>query len=325
MGHLESLQARSKKKAPQRNGRQRQRAGVNENGHPPRNGRAVKNGAASPESQVRADDPVSRRRSGPLTARSADKYELYQAAVQNADLEIEFMDRVYRSRFERRPQSLREDFCGTALVASAWVRSHASRTAVGLDLDPRVLGWGLRRNVLPLGTRAKRVRLLARDVRKPGRETFDAINAFNFSYWIFKTREELRAYFRTVHRSLKREGIFFLDAYGGWEAQEPLLEPRRVHGGFVYVWDQDKFDPITHRVVNHIHFEFKDGSKLEKAFSYDWRYWTLPELQELLSEAGFSDVEVHWDVSRDANRDSYRRKTRADNQPGWLAYLVAVR
>jgi len=32
---------------------------------------------------------------------------------------------------------------------------------------------------------------------------------------------------------------------------------------------------------------------LDRAFSYYWRMWTLPELQELLQEAGFVKVTVY--------------------------------
>jgi hypothetical protein len=149
------------------------------------------------------------------------------------------------------------------------------------------------------------------------------LGAFNFSYWIFKTREEMRRYFERCRRGLAKGGLFFLDAYGGWEAHEPMFEQRKIPGGFTYVWDQDEIDPITHRVLNHIHFEFRDGSKLERAFTYDWRFWTLPELTELLREAGFRDVRVYWDTSDDEDHEIYLPRKKAENQPGWLAYIVA--
>jgi hypothetical protein len=104
-----------------------------------------------------------------------------------------------------------------------------------------------------------------------------------------------------------------------------MVEPRNIRGGFTYIWDQSEFDPITHRVKNHIHFHFRDGSRLERAFTYDWRYWTLPELRELLLEAGYREVRVYWDTSEDDEYESYRARGRAQNRPGWLAYLVARR
>lgn len=258
------------------------------------------------------------------TAKTADRHELYQLSVQAPDNEVDFMRRTYRSLFGDNPVSMREDFCGTALLCGAWVKSSKDRVATGVDICGDTLAWGREHNITPLGAAADRVTLLQEDVRnrRPGK--FDVINALNFSYWIFRTREEMRRYFAAVRKSLAPRGAFFIDAYGGWESQEPMLESRPIAAGFTYVWDQDAFDPIGHEIVNHIHFEFKDGTKLERAFTYEWRYWTLPELQELLREAGFDDVRVYWDTSPDDEEEKYRPRTRAENQPGWLAYLVAT-
>ena len=104
---------------------------------------------------------------------------------------------------------------------------------------------------------------------------------------------------------------------------ELVADDTKIKGGFTYVWDQNTFDAITHDVTNFIHFEFQDGTKLKRAFRYDWRFWTMPELREVLEEAGFSKVHVYWDTSEDDEQDAYRLRTRAPNQPGWLAYLVA--
>ena len=260
-----------------------------------------------------------------LTAKNADKQALYQASVQDAASEVEFLDKIFKKRRDRRARSLREDFCGTALVCAEWLKSREERTATGVDLDSSVLKWGVKHNLKSLGEPGDRISLLNQDVRETTTEKFDLINAFNFSYWVFKSRSEMCDYFRAVRASLVDDGVFFLDAYGGWESVEPMLESRKIDGGFTYVWDQHRIDPITHDITNYIHFEFRDGSKLEKAFRYDWRFWSLPELKELLIEAGFSSVAVYWDVSEDEDRQRYVPKKRAHNQPGWLAYLVAER
>jgi SAM-dependent methyltransferase len=258
-----------------------------------------------------------------FTAKTADKHDLYQRSVQDADTEVAFIERVYKQLVGRAPKSLREDFCGTALLTATWVKRGSERRGIGIDLDPSVLAWGREHNIAPLGEAAERVKLYKQDVRAKVPEKVDVVGAFNFSYWIFFTRDEMREYFAHVRRGLGKEGIFILDAYGGWESQEPMLEERPIRGGFTYVWDQDSFDPITHRIKNYIHFHFKDGSKLERAFTYDWRYWTLPELTELLHEAGYSDVRVYWDTSDDDVYEAYKPRKKAENQPGWLAYLTA--
>jgi SAM-dependent methyltransferase len=257
------------------------------------------------------------------TAKTSDRHVLYQKSVQDAAAEIKFIERVFRGR-GRPPLSLREDFCGTALVCARWVESHPERAATGVDLDRDTLDWGIEHNLAPLGDAKKRVKLIQRDVRDRIKQTFDATLALNFSYWVFKTRETMREYFANVLRSLSPDGAFILDAYGGWEAQEPMLEPRKIQGGFTYVWDQDGFCPISHDILNHIHFEFKDGTKIERAFSYDWRFWSLPEIQELLREAGFEQVEVWWDDTADEDEADYRPRKHVSNQPGWIAYIVAT-
>jgi len=92
------------------------------------------------------------------------------------------------------------------------------------------------------------------------------------------------------------DGMLLLDAYGGSDAFREI-EEKREEKGFTYVWDQHFFNPLTGHVINHIHFRFRDGTRLERAFTYEWRLWTLPELTELLREAGFRDVTVYWEGS----------------------------
>jgi len=264
------------------------------------------------------------RRRKVLTARRADRHDLYQKAVQDPEHDLDLVERVFRRETGRRPLALREDFCGTALACATWVRGHEDRTATGVDLDRSVLAWGRKHNIAPLGDDAKRITLLRQDVRARVLGRFDVTLAFNFSYFIFRTREDLGGYFRNVRRSLARDGILFLDMYGGPEAQEEREEKRRV-GGFTYVWDQDYVNPIDMTVVNYIHFRFQDGTAKNRAFRYEWRLWSCPELQELLEEAGFSWVDFYFE-DEDANgklTGTYRRRTVAEADPAWLAYVVA--
>ncbi len=234
-----------------------------------------------------------------------------------------FLARIFEKLSGRRAESLREDFCGTALLCAEWVKGRG-RTAVGVDLDPAVLAWGAEHNLAPLGRRGSAVRLLRQDVRATRSGRFDLVVALNFSYFVFRTREELGKYFTGVRRSLARGGLFVLDAYGGYQSWRILSERRRLRG-FTYVWEQSLVDPIDHSVVNHIHFEFPDGSQLRRAFSYHWRLWTLPEIRELLAEVGFSRSAVYWE-DRDADGvgiDRYRARVHVAQQPAWVAYIAA--
>lgn len=259
-----------------------------------------------------------------LTAKNADRHDLYQRSVQNSEFEVQLVDRLFRAHAGRAPLSLREDFCGTGLLCATWVKSKAGRTAIGLDIDRSVLAWGQRRNVAPLGADRERVSLRAQDVMVPTKERPDVVVAFNYSYQTFQDRATLRRYFAAVHRSLPKDGLFVLDMIGGWESQQTLVEKRRL-GGFTYVWEQADYDPVTAHFLCYIHFHFPGGSKMRRAFTYDWRLWQLVELRELLAEAGFVDVDVLWEGDGDDGTGDgiFRRVKRARNDPGWNAYLVA--
>ena len=70
------------------------------------------------------------------TAGTTDRYELYTEAVQDPEAEVKFAHRVYRKQNGSSPIRVREDFCGTAAICCAWVRSGSDNRAIGMDLDP---------------------------------------------------------------------------------------------------------------------------------------------------------------------------------------------
>ena len=85
------------------------------------------------------------------------------------------------------------------------------------------------------------------------------------------------------------------------------------------------YNPVNSDMLCHIHFVFPDGSKLEPAFTYDWRLWTLPELQELLTEAGYAKVTVYWEEADDDDEGTgeYVPTIVGDADPGWVCFIVA--
>jgi SAM-dependent methyltransferase len=261
----------------------------------------------------------------PTLAEQADIHELYEESVQNVETEIEFLQTTFRELRQRDAKSFREDFCGTASASCEWVRTGESHYAIGVDIDGDVLEWGRQNRVgrLPEASRP-RVQLLNDDVMNVKAGPVDIVGAFNFSYWIFNTREKMREYFTRVRDALVDDGVFFLDAYGGSEAYETQKEKTK-YDGFTYIWDQAEFEPVTGRAVCHIHFKFPDGSKLKRAFSYEWRVWTLPEIRELLEEAGFSKVSVYWegeDEDGEGNGE-FSEDPHGEADPAWIAYIIA--
>jgi len=261
-------------------------------------------------------------------ADTADRHLLYQQSVQEVEAEIDFVLDTWNSLRGRSAVLLREDFCGTAATSCEWVRRHPGHLALGVDLDPEVLDWGREHNLATLTPQEReRIELLQCDAAVVRPEPADIVLAMNFSYYLFRTRGGLRDYFRNVHAGLAADGIFFLDAYGGYEAPMEITEPRECDG-FTYVWEQATFNPIDSRMTCLIHFEFPDGSRMDSAFRYDWRLWTLPEITEVLAEAGFRQVDVYWEgTDEEANEGNgtYTPSTVGDADPGWVCYVVAQR
>jgi hypothetical protein len=264
----------------------------------------------------------------PRMARGADKYRLYEESVQDVEGDIYLIERVFKKRFGRLPRNVREDFCGSSALSCAWVQAHRENRAWGIDLDPEPLAW-CRQNHLPKLTPDERERcvLIQADVLEDETGGVDVTCAYNFSYFCFKTSDLLLRYFRRAHASLADEGLFMIDLYGGADSQRTMEETREQEG-FDYVWDQNLFDPITYDALNYIHFEFPDGSEMRKAFTYDWRLWTIPELRGLMTVAGFRETEVYWEgTDRKTNEGNgiYRKVSTAPDDPAWVSYIVGVR
>jgi cyclopropane fatty-acyl-phospholipid synthase-like methyltransferase len=273
---------------------------------------------------------AKKRPATPTQAETADRHRLYELSVQCAEAEIDFVDNTYKKLRGRRARLLREDFCGTANVCCEWVRRRKSNRAIGVDLDPEVLDWGRTHQLAALkSSQAGRISLLQKNVLTvQTEEAPDIISAMNFSYWLFKERKELKRYFRRVHQQLADDGIFFMDAYGGYDSFREIEEEREIEDGdqtFTYVWEQQKYEPISGGLICHIHFDFADGSRLKKAFSYDWRLWTLPEIRELLAEAGFQRITVYWQgFDDDGEPDGdFKPVTKGEADAGWICYLSA--
>ena len=283
-------------------------------------------------------------RSRPTLASRADLHDLYQRAVQCPESEIDFVDATFTQLRNRTAARLREDFCGTANTACEWIRRRATNIAIGFDLDDPTLDWGRRYNVARLKpAQRERIDLRHSDVLAAHpdlRGTLDIVLAMNFSFWIFKERATLLAYFKRVREDLAPDGVFFLDFYGGYEALRTMKEkrpvPRAVTGQaehsvcgfnhpFTYIWDQHDYNPITGDLTCKIHFLFKDGSKIRDAFIYNWRLWGLRETRDLLEEAGFKKTTVYWegDDGDGGGDGEFKPTEQGEACAGWIAYLSA--
>ncbi len=254
--------------------------------------------------------------------------------MQAPDQTLMFAQLRYLDRNDRRPERLHEDFCGTGLLSGSWVEWNRRNEAWGIDLHGPTLRWGRRARTRQLGEAMDRLHLVEADVCKAQMPPADIVLATNFSYFIFHARSQLKAYFEHVRRRLSPGGVYILDHFGGTAAMDTCREVRRVKKArtwqgqrmpaFTYVWEQRRFNAVTHGLDCSIHFEFGDGSAKRHAFRYPWRYWMLPEIVELLWESEFEDVEVytHGWTQGGVSNDEYQRVTDFVNEPSWLAYVV---
>ncbi|HTR97718.1 MAG TPA: class I SAM-dependent methyltransferase [Candidatus Acidoferrales bacterium] len=267
-----------------------------------------------------------------------DRHAFYEVAVQGPEWDLDFIARVYRRRNGREALTLREDFCSTAALATAWAMRSPRHRAWGVDLDPEPLAWARRHRLPWAGAAAKRVTLVRSDVRRVQRPRVHVACALNFSWWVFHARADLLAYLRAARAGLTPGGALVLNAFGGVRGERALIERTRKRAAngpdgtpvpaFTYVWQQAKVEAIGRRLLAYIHFEFADAPRMARAFTYDWRMWTLPELREAALEAGFRDFEVWsegWDARRRTHTGVLHRRARLDNDDCWIAYAVAYR
>lgn len=249
------------------------------------------------------------------------KFSLYQQSVQSPKGDISYLQMFFLTYVGgRAPLHLQEDFCGTALLSTEWLRSDSRRTSVGLDFDLEALDWCIENNVNKVGTDlSSRIFLYHGNVLQPQEAKLvknslpntmdnitleetendsealpprDIVCAFNFSCCCLHTRHELVTYFKHALNALsKKGGIFVMDLYGG-TSSECELKMQRKFPNFTYTWEQAGFDIVQRKTRISLHYTLLNHQKkkLRHAFSYSWRLWSLPEIKDCMEEAGFRSV-----------------------------------
>lgn len=264
----------------------------------------------------------------------ADRHLLYEKSVQSPEEDANFLISYFTNYMGRELRVFREDFCGTAALACHIVKSHRDIRVIGVDYHGPTLAWGMKHNVSQLTTnQQRRIQLLEADVLDIQTPKADLIAALNFSYQGFRDRPSLLGYMANAKASLKPEGLLIMDLWGGSESQVLQEEEEREIensnndgiGNFSYIWDQEAFDPATYHCTTRIHFSFRDGSEMRNAFTYEWRLWTLPEVMELMQEAGFHDIHFLWegtDPKTGEGNGIYTPAKHGEADLAWIAYAV---
>jgi SAM-dependent methyltransferase len=260
------------------------------------------------------------------------RHLIYEHAVQSPRWQVDYLPQFHRLLTGKKALHFREDFCGSARISCEWVKKSALHTAVGLDLDPEVLEYARTVNLAALSRgQRERVQLLKRDVLRPPMGSFDWVGAFNFSFYAFHERATLLRYVKSVHRSLASSGTVFLEMAGGPGFVEPHSDSKTIQipgvGRIKQVWEQHAFDPISAVCDYSIHFDLGKKGWMNDAFTYHWRIWTLREVREVLSEAGFERTVVRWEKPDARGEGSGEFEIREDAAPlhSWIAYVVGVK
>ncbi len=260
-------------------------------------------------------------------------YHLYELAVTNPLAMAGFVAAVHA----KKPQTIREDFCGTAALARGWLclanelnlpgsnQVGRNAAAIGVDVD---------RAVLKQIPKVDGFRAIANDVMKC-REKADIIAATNFPVCYFHERPALIRYLKHARSCLNRQGVFACDLFGGKDAFTPgttrikiptlpkrgsertltirTLDQRPSRNWFWYEWHQRECHSLTGRVLCDINFELppntvfnagKKSRRIERAFTYDWRLWSIPEMRDAMYEAGFRNVEVYNSLAAGVDTDN---------------------
>ncbi len=260
-------------------------------------------------------------------AQPFNKYVYYEKSVQNPSNEVEFFNEKYEELRGAKAKTLREDFCGTAAISCEWVKQSAEHKAWGIDLDPEPIDYGMNNHYAQLDDEAKsRMKYIEGNVLNSGTPTVDICFAFNFSYFIFKKRDELLTYFKAAREALNDGGVFFMDLFGG---PDSIQENTDIisHEGFKYFWECQMFNPMTNDCRFAIHFKRKGEQKRKDVFVYNWRMWGMMELRDLLLEAGFSKTIGYWEGEDDdgGGDGDFFATDEAEQCEAWVTYIAALK
>lgn len=272
--------------------------------------------------------------------------ERYRWATQDPSAQSAVLAEIYRRvRGGSEPTLLREDFAGNGADAVAWVAAGPDRRALTVDADGMAVAHGQQRALRLLGERASQIDWHVADVHAvpPSAPRADLLSVLNFSIGYLHTRAALLRYLEHARRALDDNGVMVLNIFGGPGAlmahsDRHSIEPGTDDGDvsvppFDYLWETRSFDACNARIDCRIHFEWADARerggarRIDDAFCYDWRLWTLPELTESLRETGFTRAQVWRHTARDG-RSGPRvflgpvRSLR--NRHIWVAYVVGI-
>ena len=235
--------------------------------------------------------------------------------------------------FGNKATIFREDFCSTFLNSLTWVKSNPKNVAYAIDLDPVPLQYGKEVHIKTLREdQKKRLHVVNDNVMTVKTPKVQIISISNFSICFLKKRKDMLAYFKACLSALQPKGLFIFDLLGGEELPEDEEDATnfKLPDGqkATYYWEHASYNVLSNEAEFYIHYKIKGQKKMNRVFSYDWRMWSLPELKDLLLDAGYSRVDFYWEGDEkngNGGNGIYRKAQKAKSCPIWLAYIVAVK
>ena len=258
---------------------------------------------------------------------------LYQQAVQHPLAEAFFLCNVYEQYNDyQQPLTLREDFCGSAAISLGWIMADPDRKAIAIDNDQATVDFAKQQINDKLGHAADAISLICDDVKNVTKPKADIIASMNFSTLIYHAPSSLLSYLKQTRDNLNDGGIFVMDLFGGPGAMKISKQSRPMTDEdgepFTYHWQQKSFDFINNKIECRIHFTLADGSQRQDAFVYDWRLWSIPEILELLSAAGYSKCRVWcdtFDIEDKQSDGQYLPINELASREDWVVYITGQR
>ena len=183
-------------------------------------------------------------------------------------------------RSGRRRSGCARDPCGTANMSREWGGASAGqlRGASTRPADRWIGDWHNVRKLSRSGARINCAGERAGAVDEGSRGAFDAVLAMNFSYWC-ASRCARRCCGTSAWCTKAGGGRFSgpLRRAGrvAWRSEPQPVGRKNSQPGVHGHRDQAGVQPITHETLCHIHPDERRAAR--RAFTYDWRVWSIPE------------------------------------------------
>jgi hypothetical protein len=237
-----------------------------------------------------------------------NKHVLYQTTVQDPKKELEFFRKIYRNIFSRVPYSIREDFCGTGFISCEWVKMNVENTSVGIDIDDDPLEWGRKNNIMNLSSGDDRVKLYNHNVlvEWDPKQKFDIILSLNYSHFLLNKRTDFVSYLKNVKKNVDK-GFYVLDFFGGSKIYSDSSVKRNFgqeKNDHSYEFKAKKLDLLNN--FSYCSINFKLGKKkLNNLYNFKFRVYSIPEMIDCFTEAGFNNFRIFIKEYFDEDEDEY--------------------